>query len=75
MFGFDSISVSSFANRALGREAHKAFLNPVKPILLLEDMDLRDVSEQKIINEVFIAPIRIKKCDGLPCSVIADITR
>jgi len=75
VFGFDSISVSSFAHRMIGREAHKAFLNPIKPILLLEDMDLRDVNEQKTINEVFIAPIRIKKCDGLPCTVIADIER
>jgi kynurenine formamidase len=75
VFGFDSISVSSFANRKLGREAHKAFLNHTKPILLLEDMDLRYINEQSIINEVIMAPIRIKKCDGLPCTVIAKIEK
>ncbi len=28
IFGFDSISISSFTDRILGREAHKAFLDP-----------------------------------------------
>jgi len=40
--GFDSISVSSFQNRMVGREAHRAFLDPKAPILLLEDIDLRE---------------------------------
>ena len=73
VFGFDSISVSSFAHRMIGREAHKAFLEPSNPILLLEDMDLRDINEQNVIHEVHVVPLRIKKCDGLPCTVIAEI--
>lgn len=70
VFGFDSISVSSFQNRMVGREAHKRFLNPAKPILLLEDMDLRYVSQNTKINKLIVSPLRIAKCDGLPCSVI-----
>ena len=69
--GFDSISVSSFANRTVGREAHKRFLNPERPLLLLEDMHLETVNETTRLLEVLIAPLRIAKCDGLPCTVLA----
>jgi len=74
VFGFDSISISSFTNRMLGREAHKSFLNPKKPILLLEDMDLREVNKNTIFKEIIILPLRISKCDGLSCTVIAEVT-
>jgi kynurenine formamidase len=75
VFGFDSISVSSFAYRMIGRDAHKAFLDPKKPILLLEDMDLREISENHKIQKIIIAPLRIKKCDGLPCTVVAEVEK
>lgn len=73
VFGFDSISVSSFQNRMLGREAHWSFLDPKKPILLLEDMDLTQLHEGIVVKKVTIAPLRIAECDGLPCTVIAEI--
>lgn len=73
VFGFDSISVSSFQNRLLGREAHKAFLNPKNPILLLEDMDLTLVDKNTKISKVIVAPLRIAKCDGIPSTVIAGV--
>lgn len=73
ILGFDSISVSSFAHRMIGREAHKVFLDPSNPILLLEDMDLREIQEDSIIKKLTIAPLRIAKCDGLPCTVIVEI--
>ena len=62
--------MSSFTDRLLGREAHKKFLNPVKPILLLEDMDLRNINENVVFKKIIIAPLRIAKCDGLPCTVM-----
>lgn len=71
--GFDSISVSSFSNRILGREAHKRFLNPKKPILLLEDMKLDLISESSRFKNIIVAPTRIAKCDGLPCTVIGEL--
>lgn len=70
VFGFDSISVSSFTNRELGRKAHKKFLNPKNPVLLLEDMNLEDMDEVTNIKQIIIAPMRIAKSDGLPCTVI-----
>ncbi len=71
--GFDSISVSSFQNRILGRESHKAFLDPKNPILLLEDMDLTNVDKNTKFKKVTIAPMRIAHSDGLPCTVIGEI--
>jgi len=73
VIGFDSISVSSFANRMLGRESHKRFLNPKKPILLLEDMDLRNIDKSTKLKEIIVSPLRISKCDGLPCTVFGII--
>ena len=70
--GFDSISVSSFSNRMLGRKSHKAFLDPKQPILLIEDMDLTGLDESSKINKVQVVPLRIAKCDGLPCTIIAE---
>lgn len=69
VFGFDSISVSSFKERLLGREAHKRFLNPDKPILLLEDMNLANINENRHFSKIIVAPLRIQMCDGLPCTV------
>ncbi|EKI2579615.1 cyclase family protein [Campylobacter coli] len=73
LFGFDSISVSSFSNRELGRIAHRKFLDPKKPILLLEDMNLNEISKKDNIKKLIIAPLRIKNSDGLPCTVIAEV--
>jgi len=73
VIGFDSISVSSFANRMLGRESHRVFLNPKQPILLLEDMDLTVLQKTSKIKSLDIVPLRIAKCDGLPCTVLAEV--
>lgn len=73
VFGFDTISISSFQERLIGREAHKRFLNPDHPILLLEDMDLRYVNAVTQFTSLVIAPLRIEECDGIPCTVMATI--
>jgi kynurenine formamidase len=73
VIGFDSISVSSFSNRMLGREAHRAFLNPKSPLLLLEDMDLRELNKESEIKRLDIVPLRIAQCDGLPCTILAEV--
>ena len=73
IFGFDSISVSSWQDRMLGRKSHKRFLNPKKPILLLEDMDLRNIDENTKFKEMIVSPLRIAQCDGLPCTVFGVV--
>ncbi len=69
IIGFDSISVSSFSNRKIGRVAHQKFLNPKRPILLLEDMKLESINEKTLFDKIIVSPLRIAKCDGLPCTV------
>lgn len=69
--GFDSISLSSFASRDLGREAHKAFLDHDHPILPIEDMDLGRIDKNHKINRVIVAPMHVAGADGAPCTVMA----
>jgi arylformamidase len=70
-FGMDLISVSSFANREAGREAHRAFLNHSHPILPIEDMNLCNLPET--LSNILIAPLYIKDADGAPGTIFADI--
>lgn len=73
VFGFDSISVSNFSERAIGREAHKRFLNPLRPILLLEDMNLCHLSSTMKFKNIIVSPLRIAGCDGVPCTVFGKL--
>ena len=72
--GLDFISPSSYRNRALGKEVHRAFLDPNgpnEPILLIEDMDLsNDLSG---LISVWIFPLRIGGIDSAPCTAIGVI--
>jgi arylformamidase len=72
-FGFDSLSVSSYTDRMTGRKAHKQFLNPDKPILLVEDMNLTEISTGNTLKRVDIAPLFIDQSDAVPCTVFAEI--
>lgn len=71
-FGFDSISLTAYAYPDIGRKAHRAFLNPDQPLLVIEDMHLNGISEEDI-SKVIVSPMRIAKCDGMPCTVIAEL--
>lgn len=73
VFGFDSISTSSFTSRKVGRDAHKRFLDSKNPILLVEDMDLRQVDKNTKFKKIIICPLRIAECDGLPCTIFAEV--
>lgn len=71
--GIDFISVSSFAHRAIGREAHRVFLRSHEsgsaPILLVEDMALSRLDEAPL--EACIVPLLFSDADGAPVSVLA----
>ena len=73
VFGFDSISLSSFAHRETGREAHKAFLDHSNPILLLEDMDLSAIDNSTKLKRIIVSPLLVEDADGAPCTVFANI--
>ena len=64
--GIDSISVSCYQRRKLGREIHRLLLN--KGVLIIEDMKL-DFNLSSI-SKVIVAPLFIEKVDAAPCTVI-----
>ncbi len=69
--GIDWVSLSSYAHRDIGRQAHREFLNPAgegHPILLIEDMDIPE--ELEALSQVFILPLRVEQMDSAPCTVI-----
>jgi kynurenine formamidase len=72
--GLDFISLSPYRNRALGREAHRAFLDPDglnSPVMLIEDMNLsQDLSG---LISVWVFPLRIGGVDSAPCTAIGVI--
>lgn len=66
--GFDFISLSSYQNRMLGREAHKEFLIKYN-ILVIEDMDFTNLKKE--VSRVVALPFMIDQADGVPITVIA----
>jgi len=75
IIGFDSISVSSWQHRDIGREAHKKLLDPEKPVLFIEDMNLTKIGENTIFKTVVIAPMMVRQSDGGPCTIIAEVEK
>lgn len=72
--GFDAISLSSWTNRSLGREAHRAFLDGNHPILILEDMNLSEVDQKTVFREVIVAPLAVSNADAAPCLILAEMS-
>jgi arylformamidase len=71
--GFDFISITSWQHRAEGRNSHKAFLSPAKgqkPILAIEDMSLKRVSNK--IDWLVVSPLLVENSNGAPVTVIAN---
>ena len=71
IIGFDFISVSSYQNRILGREAHKKFLIE-NGILLIEDMKLDEINGRNI-SSITALPLMIDNIDGAPITIIAEL--
>lgn len=67
--GFDSISLSSYRHRELGREAHRRFLGA--NLRIFEDLALSQVNGCDSLVSVAALPLRIKDADGAPCTVLA----
>jgi len=71
--GIDSISVSSYANRGLGRKTHQIFLKDNEyrgdPVFLLEDLNLSSRYLDRL-KTIFICPLMIENIDSAPCTVI-----
>ncbi|MGB9977853.1 cyclase family protein [Methanobacterium sp.] len=74
--GIDCVSISSYQNPGLGEEAHSnAFVKSKdfgKPLLLIEDMKLRNVKNEDL-ESIIIVPWQIKGIDSAPCTVLAKV--
>ena len=73
MIGLDTISLSSYQNRELGRKSHREFLCN-NDILIVEDMDLRDTGNDKF-SKVTCFPLLIKDIDGCPITIVAEVDK
>jgi len=73
LIGLDSISVSSWQHREIGRKVHRMLLNPGDPILLVEDMDLSKINLDTVFINITISPILVNGTDGSPCTIIAEV--
>lgn len=74
--GMDCISVSSFGNPDIAIKTHQnAFIKREKygePLLLVEDMDLSNISTEDRIKKLFLMPWQIEGVDSVPCTVIVE---
>ena len=66
--GLDTISLTSYQNRALGRKAHYAFLS--KNIRIFEDMSLKHIRGAFSLSKVIALPLLIAGGDGAPCTIV-----
>ncbi len=69
---FDLISLNSYQNREIGREAHKQFLIE-QDVLIVEEVDLTNVFETTVFEEVIVAPLLLDGADGAPVTIIAKV--
>lgn len=73
--GIDTISVSSYQNRDLGKETHQIFLTDDKDkssMILVEDLCLDGLD---YIEKLFVIPLMLKGLDGSPATVFAQISQ
>ena len=71
IIGFDTISLTSFNNKDMGKKAHLEFLKVKPPVLIIEDMKLSVLEKEDLPLEIHIFPLMIKDSDGSPinCSL------
>ena len=69
--GIDTISISSYAHRELGREAHKQFLG--SGIRIFEDLSFCEISSFTNIKKVIALPLRFSNADGAPTTLIGEV--
>lgn len=71
VIGMDFISITSYQNREIGREAHRNFLGGESPILLVEDMNLNELNTNP--ENIMCLPLLINGLDGSPVTIVAKI--
>jgi len=69
--GLDFISLTSFPHKEIGIAAHRCFLDPSAPIVIVEDMHLSELGSAP--DWVLVAPLLILEGAGAPTTVFAGI--
>ena len=69
VLGMDTISLTSYQNRILGRQSHRKFLVE-NDILLVEDMNLKNL--KTLPKKLMCFPLLIREVDGCPVTIIAE---
>lgn len=71
--GFDFISLTSFQHRALGKEAHRKFLDGKDDfITIIEDMHLSELNSNP--KSIIVSPLLINGIDSTPVTVLCLLT-
>jgi len=68
--GFDTISLSGYQNREVGRLAHKEFLS--RDILIIEDMNFSELKNNDL-KRVIAAPLWVNDAEGTPVTFIGEL--
>lgn len=70
--GIDCISISSLANKEMGKKAHEILLNvgnfKKDPILVIEDMFIPEAPSK--IDEIIVVPLYCEVIDSAPCTIL-----
>lgn len=70
--GFDTLSLTGYQHRELGRKAHKAFLSSETEneheIFIIEDMHLSSIFTSP--DKVIVLPLIVRNADASPCSIL-----
>jgi len=67
--GFDTISLTGFQNRDLGRLAHREFLYKTPSICLIEDMKISHLKRNP--SKIIVAPLFVEGADGGPVTIFS----
>ena len=70
VLGMDFISLTSYQHRDVGKISHRQFLGELD-ILLVEDMDLRELHQQP--KKIMCFPLLVTALDGAPVTIIAQL--
>ena len=68
--GMDTISLTSYQHREIGKKAHINFLKA--GIRIFEDLSLAAL-RHKILRQIIALPLRFEQADGAPCSIIGFV--
>lgn len=76
--GMDTISISPYQNRELGRIAHKTAMEDKEngysqPLLILDGLNLKPILEGKKIGALKVCPWLIQGVDSPPCTAIIEV--